>query len=119
MSIGRRIFDVDPLSGMTTWFSYDPITKTSILEYEQDVQDELDLNTAMKNSAGYTKRGIKKDWWHYGHIPDSICIKMLTEFGINVWSGEKEDIRRVFDFINQRDYNRLKTTELMHKPRTW
>lgn len=115
MTIGRRLFDYDPVSGMTTWFEYDPITKTSILRYEQDdVEPELDLNAAMANDTDYSKRGIKRDWWHYAHIPDSVCMKMLCEHGISVWNPEHK--AAVYKFINSPEYRKLKTTELFHRP---
>lgn len=119
MAIGRRLFDHDPVSGLTTWFEYDPLTKTSILRTEQDVEREIDLNVAMANDTGYTKRGVKRDWLHYAHIPDALALKMFAEHGINIWSGNKEDTQRAFDFVNQREYKKLKTTEIYHRPRGW
>jgi hypothetical protein len=114
MSTGRRLFDYDPVSRMSTWFEYDPITKTSILIYEQDVEDAIDVNTAMSNDRDYSKRGIRRDWWHYAHIPDAIAVKMMTEEGINIYSGGREDMKRAFDYVNRREHRRLKTTELAH-----
>lgn len=116
MSIGRRLFDYDPISGMTTWFTYDPDTKTSVLQYEQDCAPTLDVTKAMQKDADYSKRGIKRDWWHYGHFPDAIIVKMLTEEGINIYSGDPEHIARAFAYINRPEYRYLKTTEGNHQP---
>jgi hypothetical protein len=111
----KRIVDYDPWSGITTTFSYDALTDDTTIYREQDVTAILELNKAQQNDEDYTKKGIKRDWWHYASIPNIIIEKWLREFGVNVYNKDHEP--KVFKLLNQPEYRYLKTTTKFHQVR--
>ena len=108
----KRLLSHDPLTGITEIFHHDPITDESIIETVQDVEPSLELAKAMRNDEDYSKDGIKRDWWHIAHIPDSIILKMLYEDGVNIY--DKNDWAAVGRLLNDK-YSLFKTTDGRHK----
>ena len=102
-------------SGLEKWFHYDPIEKKSTVEYKQpDLEPVLEWTKALRLASEYSKQGIKKEWWHYMHIPDIVICKLRFEHGLDVWN--KDHQKRIFEVIN-RDFPYLKVTEGKHVPR--
>ncbi len=53
----RRLFEKDPLTGITRYWRHNPADDTAYIETEQHVEDMLDANKAEYNSAGTDWKG--------------------------------------------------------------
>lgn len=110
----QRLLDIKP-DGTEVWFEHDPIAKTNTKFYKNpDVEPVLDYCKALRHAAEYTQRGIKREWWHYFHMPDWLALKIKFEYGVDPW--DMNNRKRVFEIVN-RDFPALKTTEKSHIPR--
>lgn len=102
-------------NGITEIFHHDEQTDESVIETIQDVEPYLETAKAMRNDADYSKEGIKRDWWHIGHIPDSIILKMRYEDGVNIY--DRNDWKAVGKLLNDK-YSLFLTTSGKHKFKT-
>jgi hypothetical protein len=101
--------------GTEVWFEHDPIEKKNRILYKNpDVEPVLEYCKALRLATEYSKKGIKRDWWHYAHIPNWLLMKLRFEYGLDPW--DKNNRKRVFEIIN-RDFPALKVTEGKHVPR--
>lgn len=100
----RRVFDVDPLSGVTEYFHYDPETDGFTIEYEQDVEPILEMSKAMYNGAPL-RWG---EFTHVKHIPKVFMIELAKQ-GIITSGGNILDEARFRKWLNERDTNWLRT----------
>jgi len=110
----KRILDFNPLSGETVYFQYDQAIDSMTITHEQDVSKHLDLAHARAIDSNYTAKGIKKDMWHYAHVPNTTVMKMLMEDGVDLFDRNHQ--KRAFELLNTK-YKRCKTTEKTHVPR--
>lgn len=105
-----RLLDVDPLTGMKTWFKGD--SKEWTLFYEDpDMSGTLDHNKRLANDPENWKRGVKNEMAHYAHIPNPILLKWHT-MGVNI-----NDPRELVRMCNRPEWRYLKTTEKVHLAR--
>ncbi len=115
VTMARRLLDHDPITGVTTWFDYDNDNDTMFLTTEQSaeqVNSVLDSTAAMRADGGYSKRGIKQDWWHYARIPNAVIMEMKLKHGVDMMAP-KPDWKSIMKLIN-REYPALKTTNGTH-----
>lgn len=104
----KRLFDYDPVLGITTYHYYDPITDTSYLEEVQEVGGQLDQNKALYNDEDFKRRGIKNEMMHAAHIPNIVIMKWKRELGIDLYN--KEHMPKVKALLNSSEYRYLRTT---------
>lgn len=103
MSMGERLLDHDPLTGMKTWFSSsEEDGGTWNIRYEQDCSPILDENKAAQNES-FDKRS---DMWHAAHIPSVVILEWLTKFGVDLWN--KDHAPAVRRLLNSSDYRHLR-----------
>lgn len=107
------ILDYDPITRMKTIYRERPGGGVDIY-YEQDVEPALEYCNEKAKDADYTRAGMKSEWLHYGHIPDVIITKWMSE-GFNIY--EYGSAREAFKRLN-RDYPKLKTTTIFHDKHT-
>lgn len=112
--MSKRVIDHDPLTGITTWFDYDPATDMTFVGREQDVEAILERNKILQNHERYTRDGFKNEWWHYATIPNVLIEKWKVEEGIDVFN--KDHSKRVYQKLNAPEYRYLKTTTKTHRP---
>lgn len=110
--MAKQVIDVDPFTGMTTYFDYDETNDTTIIHREQDVTPILEMNKAMQNDGDVWKEGVKNSWAHYAQIPNIVIEKWLNEKGVNVYN--KDHQKAVFRLLNDPEYRYLKTTTKFH-----
>ena len=108
----KELIDIDPLSGVQTWFDYDDETDTAAIFSIQDVEPHLDANKVLANDDDYSRKGIKKSFWHYAHIPAVVIEKWMREDGINVFNKDHE--KAVMRKLNDPENRFLKTTVKRH-----
>lgn len=104
--MGKKLLDYDPISGITTYHTYDPLSDESTFSYHADV--DLDAHTRARNDESYSKDGIKKEMWHYAHIPDIILMQWHAE-GIDI-----TDAKALLAKVNSPEYAYLKLTTKHH-----
>lgn len=105
-----RIFEktYDPLTGVTTTVGTED--DKLVLKYDGDISTSLDYTAELRNDPEYSKRGIKKDFWHTIHIPVVACLKMKMEDGFDVYSATAREVRQ-FLVKNRDKYGYLFVTE--------
>lgn len=108
----KRVLDHNPQTGLTEIFHHNEATDTTTIEVVQDVSLAMDMAQALRNHDSYSKEGIKQDWWHLAHIPDSIILKMKFEDGVDVY--DRNDWPAVGRLLNDK-YSKFKTTSGKHK----
>ena len=109
-----RLLEIKP-DGTEVWFHHDPIEKKNTIQYKHhDLEPTLEYAKALRLASEYTRNGIKRDWWHYCHIPVIVIMELRMKYGLDVYN--KNHQKRVFEVIN-RDYPYLKVTEKSHIPR--
>lgn len=104
----KRLFDYDPMTGITEYFHYDEKSGKWAIETVQDVELLLDLNKAKQNNTDYSKDGMKREWWHVATIPPVIQLKWLREDGIDIYN--KDHWPRVKQKLNDPDWKYLRTS---------
>lgn len=105
--MNERLFDYDPASGMTTWFSYDEENDRMLFRYEEDVQETLDYNKSSQ-ADGFDKRS---DVWHAAKIPNTILMEWMTKHGVRYWDpNHKDGVRRL---LNSDEYRYLRVNHFI------
>ena len=110
----KRALDYNPITGETVWFQYDQHDDRMTITHEQDVTRILDFAHLKATNPGYTRDGIKEDWWHYAKVPNSIIMEMAQKHGVDFFS--EEDAPKVFNLLNT-EYKAFKTTDKNHNVR--
>jgi len=103
----KRLFDYDPLTGVTQYFHYDELTGNWGIESVQDVEPFLELNKALQNDPEYSRQGIKQSWWHVARIPILVQEKWLREEGIDIYN--KDHWPKVKQKLNDPEWRYLRT----------
>jgi hypothetical protein len=96
----KRILDYDPLSGMTTYHSFDANTGKSTIEYAQDQQAGVDRSKDLASALNK-----KEEWWPVGHITDLMALKWAKECGHKPYTKEWNEY--AIKQLNSRDYAKL------------
>ena len=112
--MAKRLLDIDPISGLATYHDYDRINERNVITYEQDTQNAIDFAEARANDDSYTRQGIKNEMVHYAHIPDIVLLKMRFEDCVDPF--DPNNGKKVFDLVNTK-YKRLKTANIVHRPK--
>ena len=109
--MAKLVLDHDPLSGQTVYFGFDEHTQQVTITHEQDVQANLDYAHELAIDEDRTKLGMRKDIWHYAHLPSSVIVEMKQKHGVDVFN--QQDRKKMFRLLNT-EYKRLKTTHKTH-----
>ena len=110
----KRLLDRDPLTGVEEWFEYDPSNGNVTIEMLQDVEGHLDHTNELRNDEQYSKDGIKRGMWHFAHIPNSVQMRWLGEYGSKNWPMRVGNEKLLFRLLNSPEYRYLKTTNKIH-----
>jgi len=102
---------LDKTDDVTEYFHYDELTDTSTIEVVQDVEPYIESAKAIRNETDKSE-GIKKGWWKYAHIPDSIILKMKFEDGVDIF--DKNDWPKIGKLLDDK-YAAFKVTDGRHK----
>lgn len=107
----KRLFDHDPVAGLTTYFEHDPVTDQVTLSYQQDVSGFLDVLRRKRNNEEATKKGIKDGMWHYATIPPVVIMELKAK-GIDIF--DPSQTKAMMKEINA-NYPYCKTTTKVHR----
>lgn len=86
----KRVLDHDPVTGVTEWFEYDPVSENTTIwseRQDKDIRAFLDNVTRQRNDEDQTRRGIKKGFWKYASL-DPIVILELRNKGIDIFNPD-------------------------------
>lgn len=101
----RRLLDVDPEAGITTYHHYDEATETAAIETVQDTTPVLEINKAQQNE-GFDKR---RDLWHAATIPAVVQLEWMTKYGVDLYN--KDHWPAVKRLLNSNEYRHLRRNE--------
>jgi hypothetical protein len=110
--MARMLIDTDPLTGESVWYEFDRATEQAVITHEQPVSNIIDNNVADTNDTWRTQEGIKRDWWHYARVPNTVIIEWKQKYGVDFYNPA--DKKKVFQLLNSPDYKLLKTTHKHH-----
>jgi hypothetical protein len=113
----KRLFDHDPLTGVTEIFHYDPMTGDVHIETTQDVDPILEKNKYLQKSDAYTRKGIKDEMWHFASIPIVVQLQWLKKYGPENDPMRKGNEKLLFRLLNDPEWRYLKTTNKIHLAR--
>lgn len=104
----KRLFDHDPLTGVTTW--YEDTDTGFNLKYEQDSEDILELNKA-KQKMGREYYAQDDEMWRVASIPVIVQMKWMVEKGVDVLNPDHwPAVKRL---LNDPEWRYLKTAEVI------
>jgi hypothetical protein len=83
------------------------------VHYRQDVEPVLEYTKKIRND-GLADLGIKRDMWHYAHVPPVVILKWRFEHGVDIFN--KDHMPKVLQLLNT-EYKALKTTDKTHTVR--
>lgn len=104
--------DYDAFTGLRYSTEYDEATRQMTLITEQDVEPLLDLNRRLANE-GACDGGVKGEFFWYATVPNVVKLKLKAEYGLNFYTQDKTEQRRIRQVI-ERDFPYCKTTYLKH-----
>ena len=107
------IADYDPLTGVTRKFTYDHVTDGIRIETWQDCTDILDDNQRQVIEADHSQQ-IKNDWIKYASVPYVVIEKWKRELGVNFYSPDPAEWKKVMMLINSSDWSKVKTSAITH-----
>jgi hypothetical protein len=82
--------EYDALTGTkTTYASEDG---KMIVKTEQDVEPHLEYSKALQNAPGCAKQGIKDNFQHVCHIPNTVLMQMKTEHGFDAFRANADEL---------------------------
>lgn len=103
----KRLLEHDPLTGITQYHYYDPLTKETTIETIQDVEPILEMNRSLQNDNDYSKSGMKNEFWHAARIPNNVQYQWLKE-GIDIFN--KDHWPKVKQKLNDPEWRHLRTS---------
>lgn len=111
----KRLLDYDRLTRTAVYHEYDEANKQTIIEEIQDVEPILETNKRIQtHDAGgamglteYSRKGIKKGWWHVASIPNGVILRWKKEKGIDVFN--KDHWKAVVKLLNDPEWRYLRT----------
>jgi hypothetical protein len=103
----RRLLNYDPITGLTLWHEYDPLTKDTHIHttYSHEQTDAvLDMNHRMANhDDGYDST---KSWRRVAEIPMSVLHWFMVNKGIDLIRCDSKTLKRI---MNDSDWRKLRT----------
>jgi len=105
--MSKRLLEYDPLTKTSTWFEGSGDGGFKIAQ-SQDVQPFLEQAKRLRNDGSYKRNGIKKDWYHFATIPNTVLHQILVKYGLD-WT-KKDDLPKIERLI-QREYPKLMTVD--------
>lgn len=95
--------DYDPISGITTTFTYDHASDQFTIGRHQDVEQIVERNKASQLDIDSHRKQAKNNWSLYASVPNILIEKWMTEQGVNFF--DPNHWPKVMELINSRDYS--------------
>ena len=107
--MAKRLLEVDPVTGISTFHDYDHQSKKTYITHSQDLTNILGQNQALRNNADYKKGGIKNDWYHFATVPMVVVMELKTKHNLDVFNDN--DLPAIERLLKDRDYTKLRTVD--------
>lgn len=106
----ERLIDYDALNGVKTYGSSSgKLGEVWAIRQEfEDVSPEVDASKVIANDPEHWKKGVKKSWAHYAHIPDPLLLTWHVQ-GIDI--NNPSELCRM---VNRPEYAYLRCTPKIH-----
>jgi hypothetical protein len=104
--MGKRLFDVNPMTGTIQYYEMDPDGNKIIITEVTDTTPLLDDNKRRQND-GTGGWNADKSMRHAAHIPNAVCEMWRTQLGVNVL--DPNDWPRVKQLLNSSEWMWLRT----------
>lgn len=109
----KRLLGYDPLTGIQTWFHYDPMTDETTIAEVADLEPLHKQRQEFRKDEDLTKTGIKNGQWLYARIHPLEQQLILQKYGVDVFN--KAQWKEVMKILNtDPDFQRCKTTTGIH-----
>lgn len=112
--MSRLLLDYNPLTGETVEFEYNDSAGKVVLHHSQDVTNILEHSKELALNDDYTRKGVKKDMFHYACIPNSIMQEMKTKHNVDWFDKNDKNHKKFFRCLNEH-YPYFKTTSWKHE----
>lgn len=113
-----QLLDWDPVRGLQQLEDTTDVGGKGRLQihYRQDVEPILELAKYERINGLADKHGkeSKQDVYLYARIPPVVILKLKYEYGIDVFSKDKDQLRKAMVIID-RDFPMIKTTDKVHR----
>ena len=106
----REINDVT--GAVETWY-YNPDTQGWKIKTTHQIGDILKQNQAQANASVHQLRYGKEMLHHVAEIPNGVITKLMREEGVNVFSNDPEQVKKLRRLLDSPDYRYLKSTVKM------
>lgn len=108
--MSKRLIGVDAFSGIKTYHDYDHSSRKTVLIREHDnVEPVLDANKAQFNDGTMKAHGMKESFLKVASIPMIVIEKMRNEHGVDVFSDDPDQKKRLMKLLNDPEYRYLRT----------
>ena len=107
------ILDVNPFTGETVTFDYNAADDSITIGHHQDCAPIIDDNKRQIIEADHSQQ-IKNDWIKYATVPYVVIEKWKRELGVNFFSPDPAEFKKVMMLINSRDWRKVKTSAITH-----
>lgn len=104
--MGERLLSND--DGLKTFYNYDESSDTTIIRYEQDVEDILDAN---KHDQNHADRKMGDGLVHVARVPTAIQLEWYVKRGVRMW--DKNHRGKVNRLLDSPEYKYLKRLPIM------
>ena len=78
-------------TGVVTRTYTDELTGKMIVRKDQDIGDQVEYMTKLRNAPQYSADGVKKGMMHVCHIPDVVIVELMG-IGVNVFKADAKTI---------------------------
>lgn len=107
-----QFVDYDPISGITTTFSYDHANDQFTVGYSQDTTAIQESNKLAQLDMDAHKAQSKNNWNLYARVPNIVIMEWRQKYGVDFFN--KDHWPDVMKLINSPDYRDVKRTSYYH-----
>ena len=83
--------EFDPITGIETVYGSED--GKMVVATMQDVGPTLEALKRRRDDPQFAKDGIKRNFQFCVHIPDSVGMKMKTEYGFDMYTSDAKELR--------------------------
>src|SRR6478609_1090617 len=107
-----RFVDFDPISGITTTFTYDHTCDQFTIAHSQDTTAIQESNRLAQLDIDAHRAQAKNDWSLYAKVPNIVIMEWRQKFGVDFFNPDHWP--QAMKLINSPDYRDVKRTTYHH-----
>lgn len=98
-----EILDYNPFTGETVTMQYNHSDDSLTIGHHQDCTNIIEANKRSVFEANHSVQ-MKKDWIKYASVPNILILKWKKELGVDFFTTDPTEWKKVMALINSRDY---------------